>query len=641
MPVHRRVKAAGLLVLELALWLAAAGSFLAVYVLRFDAPMTAVAPHLLHIGALALMLMSLRLLAAKVGSAALRASVTGVYALCALALLLYYAAMLVALMSWGRVATWGLLKTYALQWRALLDVLAVPAWMAQVALLLAVLLAVWFARTLLRRLTWPSDLAAPLGYVSVLGLLLFAASLTAFRTYEIFEALDVRNAEPLMMSFNPWAGTTATQSNRTEGARALDRSEAEQARNYVAGPVQHPRNVILIVGDALRGERLSLFGNPRRTTPYLDRLAAEGAFAYAQRINAVCAESYCGLMGIARSKFAHQFSSQSLTLQRVLQRHGYRIRLILGGDHTNFYGLADALGPADDYWDGSQSGDYVNDDRSVIEQAAALPAWEGAPNFIQFHLMSSHGLGRRREEFVQFAPFRNYYSKVAFQGEDTEKQAWARNFYDNGLMQFDTVVRELLETLKARGYLDNAIVLITGDHGEFLGEHGRFSHANGVYQPALDVPLLVLRQGYTGPAMDNATPASQVDIAPTVLHELGLVAPRGWVGQPLQLPRQRGFLFYQQGREAGLLDLRQPRQRWKFWKNIHDGSEYAFELGSDPGEANNRIENVESRLRSEWLFELLPVTGAVTGLPGALGDYSTESGVRAVPDSVGADTGTR
>ncbi len=58
-------------------------------------------------------------------------------------------------------------------------------------------------------------------------------------------------------------------------------------------------------------------------------------------------------MAIARSKYVYQLSKDSYSLTELLKQYGYRVDMILGGDHTNFYGLRELYGAFDDYFDGS------------------------------------------------------------------------------------------------------------------------------------------------------------------------------------------------------------------------------------------------------------------------------------------------
>jgi hypothetical protein len=314
------------------------------------------------------------------------------YSFCLVFLLLYYAVILIGLSSWGRVPTWRLITVYFHQWRELLAVLDAPAFLVPLILVLLCVLVFALVRTAHARLTRPQQVTELVR--TRVRLILTIGSLVPFAVmaFEVYDAVDHLSGEPIMLSLNAGNGVEVIQNNQSEGARLLDKRESEAAAAYRPGKLATSRNVILIVGDALRSDNVSLFQYSRPTTPYLDSLREAGRFALVRRIQSVCAESYCGLMGIARSKLVHEFSCASLTLQRVLSRHGYEIALVLGGDHTDFYGLAEALGPTDLYWDGLMSEGYVNDDQAVIDRVAQLPDWNGEPMFLQLHLMSTHGL---------------------------------------------------------------------------------------------------------------------------------------------------------------------------------------------------------------------------------------------------------
>lgn len=589
--------------------------FLAAYVLVFHAPWQAVPRHLVIVlpAAVSVMLIHTALLG-LLPAWLRRPTASSLYASWFLGWGLYYGTVLVGLQSWGRVATWPLIEVYLRQWRELLAVLDVSLAIAVAGAIAILVVALTIGWLLARRERWTRAFRQRVRASVGLSLLTVTLSLTAYRAFEVHEALHVGSNEPLLLTFHPWAGAPSTQTNRTQGARVIDEREAAAAAAYTPGKRTHSRNVILIVGDALRGDRMHIFGNPRNTTPRLSALKAEGRLQLAVRAHSMCAESFCGLMALARSKYLHEFSAYNLSLGQVLRQHGYAVYLILGGDHTNFYGLAEALGPADLYWDGLQSGQYMNDDRAVVERARRLPAAGDTPVFMQFHLMSSHGLGKRHGEFQQFSPIANYYVRSRLAGDPTDVQAWARNFYDNGLLQFDHTVSELLGVLEERGYLRDAVVVITGDHGELLGERGRYSHADTVLQGVLDVPILLMRHGYAGPPIPIPRLAAQIDVAPTVLTELGLPVPTSWSGSALQSGVARSFSYFQQGPDVGLFDLREPGALWKYWRNVRNGSEEAYRIDLDPGEQQNLIKSLPAQLRSVWLRETLPATTAVSGV---------------------------
>src|SRR5581483_8825839 len=115
-----------------------------------------------------------------------------------------------------------------------------------------------------------------------------------------------------------------------------------------------------------------------------------------------------------------------------------------------------------------------------------------------------------------------------------------RNHYHNGVLQADAVIEQIFALLRRKGLLDDAIVVISADHGELLGEQGRLGHARFPPIGALvGIPLLIYdSDGHRYPARPVA---SQVDIAPTLLHRIGAPIPATWGGEPLDLPPQREF----------------------------------------------------------------------------------------------------
>ena len=95
--------------------------------------------------------------------------------------------------------------------------------------------------------------------------------------------------------------------------------------------------------------------------------------------------------------------------------------------------------------------------------------------------MSVHGLGLRFKQDFPYSPAKNYYNKIVFGTKN--KQALAINYYDNGVQQVDSVIKDIFSLLKEKGYLQNTIVVITGDHGDLLGEKGLYSHAHTIEEP--------------------------------------------------------------------------------------------------------------------------------------------------------------
>jgi glucan phosphoethanolaminetransferase (alkaline phosphatase superfamily) len=531
------------------------------------------------------------------------------YGICFFMMLLYYPLVLTGLSAWGHVISWDLIRSYALQTPQLADALGISIPLSVGGLLLILAIIAGTSYWLARKIDWVS---ATVSFVPKKTLTLTLAGVLAASSMQLFGIFyfPVRDTtEPIITTFFPRGAHQQFrgQAQDTKGTEKLDQAEDATRAAYIPNPQADKKNVILIVVDALRPDHLGLYGYKRDTTPNLDRLAKEGKVRIAQSMRATCSESACGLFSLTTSKYFHEVSARPFNLHQVLKAHGYQVHLILGGDHTNFYGLRDLYGKVDSYIDGSDpSAKYANADRWVVSKAGELPAWSGTPTMLQFHLMSAHPLGEREREFKKFEPATNYSLSIT---RPTLKPENANNYYDNGVLQTDDVIAKLLDTLKAKRYLEDAIVAITGDHGEALGEHGEYSHAQGVREAMIRIPLVLVSYGYTPqPLSGKRVASSQVDISPTILHELAMPQPRAWHGHALQTHLLHDITHFQQGNEVGIIDYRQATQVWKYWSHLRTREEFAFELSSDPNEEKNLISQVRTSraaLWKEWRLQVL------------------------------------
>ncbi len=107
--------------------------------------------------------------------------------------------------------------------------------------------------------------------------------------------------------------------------------------------------------------------------------------------------------------------------------------------------------------------------------------------------------------------------------------------YLNDLLYMDWVVASLLDELKATGLLDRTLVVITGDHGEMLGENGGpIGHGWRLTPELANVPLIIMDPTRPERAI-NYTVGSQVDLLPTILDKLGVPLPHNQLYQGVSL----------------------------------------------------------------------------------------------------------
>jgi arylsulfatase A-like enzyme len=95
--------------------------------------------------------------------------------------------------------------------------------------------------------------------------------------------------------------------------------------------------------------------------------------------------------------------------------------------------------------------------------------------------------------------------------------------YDAEVLSLDTELRRLFQGLASRGLLENAIVVITSDHGEEFKEHGLIGHEKTLYGEVIRVPFLIALPGGST-RTEIAETVSLVDLAPTLLRLAGISA---------------------------------------------------------------------------------------------------------------------
>ena len=601
--------------LDCAIWFSGPGVFLYVYVSRFGVPAGAIRPHLRYVGAVLIALWCVRVfLEWTTPGIKLRRAITTLLTSAAIALLLlYYSMVIIGLNSWNRVVSWDLVSGYLPHLRELAATLEIAPFKAGLiagVAVLTLLACVWYY---LKKFDW-----VVLGVRATRPRMraIYLASgclLTAVQVFTFANFPATEHFEPFALTVFPDLNSSILAYNKVDQLHAsrLDEREDRERTAYKPNLDAKKRNVVMIVVDALRKDHMGVYGYERDTTPFLSKLSEGDNFQKVLDLRGSCSETVCGLLSLHTSKFVSQFSSRPITMQEVLRRHGYTIRIVLGGDHTNFYGMTKIYRDVDSFFDGSMAkGMYPNDDRFVTGKAEALPVWDGRPTLLQFHLMSAHILGKRNAGTGHFTPAKTYARtpNVYSAGAGTVLES-TRNYYDNGVVQADNSIREILNSAERKGYLSNTIVIVTADHGEAIGEHGLYTHANGVHEPLLRIPFIVISYGEKATALPKGlSNASQVDIAPTVLAQLNIPAPATWTGVALQNDTVNAYSLFDQANWHGLVDQSDPTRVWKYWIDARTHTEYAFDIKADPNELRNLIDEVDPGLKKTWRRKLLSLS---------------------------------
>jgi arylsulfatase A-like enzyme len=329
-------------------------------------------------------------------------------------------------------------------------------------------------------------------------------------------------------------------------------------------------NILIVLVDAMRADRLGCYGYERGLTPFIDSLAARGTVfrrAYSQAswtnpsIASLITSRYQSQHGVTR--FGAVLAESEITLAERLKENGY----VTGGFSANgLIGKQWGFGQGyDKYMPMLVRGDNdVPHYRWIPFRAPAitklgldwldtLPAG-GPPVFLYMHYMETHTPYAPPQPILQriFAgrtlPNLDKINDRFFMGNifplDENTLAQIEDVYDAEVAAIDEGLRELFGELEKRGFLRNAIVVVTADHGEEIMDHGHMAHKNSLYNEVIHVPLIVLEPGATK-RVDVDDVVSLVDVAPTLLELLAAPLPGTFEGHsltPLLPPRQQGWL---------------------------------------------------------------------------------------------------
>jgi arylsulfatase len=418
---------------------------------------------------------------------------------------------------------------------------------------------------------------------------------------------------------------------------------AAGCRSREAAPARPP--IVLITLDTTRADRLGCYGYARRTSPHLDRLAGEATVhtralattswtlpAHATLFTGKLAASHGaqydaqGPLSLAtvvegpeewREYRARPLAEAERTLAEVLRESGYATAAVVAGPWMKRpFGLAQGFAHYDESDITTSAGRRAD---SVTDAALRWLDGKGErPAFLFLNYYDPHGPYDPPEPFAH--AFRAA-SAPPLEGMPSGHDLQA--LYDAEVLYMDHHLGRLFDGLRARGLFDRALIVVTADHGELLGEHGRIGHGQYLTQPELHIPLLVKPPRGQGRPGRSDVPVQLTDVLPIVLGHLGLAVPAGVQGG---VPPRRGhpivaevFPLPFQSPDGGWRALFDGR--WKFLWNSQ-GRHQLFDLDRDPSERENLAAREGPRRArmaglAERYFASLPAPGAA-GPPAVL-----------------------
>lgn len=399
---------------------------------------------------------------------------------------------------------------------------------------------------------------------------------------------------------------------------ALDSREGDFA--YWGNPMVFSRKsssqrppIILISCDTLRADHLGCYGYDRNTTPHIDAFSRECVlFETAVSPDAWTLPAHMSMLtGMRPQRHGVMpsvgLSERVMTVPEYLREVGYLC--------AGFTGAVWWLSPPNGYAQGFDRYSTPSTLRDAFEVNRVAMEWLDRCGrrqcFLFLHNYEAHGkagdLGYELPygpEDPQFLFFSKAYPAPTFERPDGAKlraseflsAANNRNvtvthaeanymqaLYDDSIRELDQALSELFEQLKARGLYDDALIIVTADHGEAFGEHGRYLHEE-VYEACSRVPLLVKFPQGEHAGRKVSEPVQLTDFLATIADVAGVSRPLPKDGisllRVLDDP-QRAHQYVYTRRD--MVDAIRNRE-WKLCRNGVFHTYELYNLISDPRE---------------------------------------------------------
>ena len=371
------------------------------------------------------------------------------------------------------------------------------------------------------------------------------------------------------------------------------------------------KHLVFIILDAARYDHFGYNGNGDGMTPNIDALATksqvfDNAIAAAPYTITSVSTLFSGLHPESHGvrKVTHKFPEELENMPRAFKRSGF-YTLALSG--TKFidrqFGLTrdcDEVVNLRDPEDKQQTLSRMR--REAMEEGVKKAAESGKPVFIYTHFLPPHWPYHPPGEFN-----RRYIAdaRVKYPRSWQIKGLLDNNLFDeaaddlvvhhkrymNNFAYGDHVTEQLFELLKQYGLYDDALIVITADHGEAFNEHGHFGHNTTTYEEMIKLPMLVRVPGVEPRRISQ--PIGLIDYFPTFAELFDLkvenVNFEGRSLAPLLLggPEDPSEAYYYSRAVGSSMIFCLRGQRYKF--AFTDFKEELYDLQADPGEKNNII----------------------------------------------------
>ena len=359
-------------------------------------------------------------------------------------------------------------------------------------------------------------------------------------------------------------------------------------------------SIIVISIDALRRDHVGHYGYERDVSPYLDRLAEESLVF--DRAYAVASWTLISHMTMMTGLYPRQHGvvkvdtkiSPSIPLlsERLHALGYYTIGLTHGAWLSSRYDFDRGF----DAFRKHRNGAEMN--ANLREEMAKRPP--DRPLYLFLHIWDVHCGNLRARGSTIFVPPAGYEDLYVADAEErlegiqakrlykgkisaTEEQVEALiALYDGSIRYVDDLIASWVEEWRADGLLDDALLIVTSDHGEGLWQRDKNEDHGGVHEEGLRVPLLIRFPGGEHGGERRSEIVSHVDLVPTLLDYLELPREPWIAGRSLldELPDDRVILAERPAERPAVT----VTYRWPYKLVSRGDKTWICDLESDPDE---------------------------------------------------------
>ncbi|MDJ0850274.1 MAG: sulfatase [Myxococcota bacterium] len=368
-------------------------------------------------------------------------------------------------------------------------------------------------------------------------------------------------------------------------------------------------NVLIVVIDSLRRDRLGVYGHDRPTSPRIDALARSGVLYTAAvstapwttpSVASLLTSRLPSSLGI-RAKMALQESAE--LLPEILGRHGYATAAVISHSYIDAKRNFDQGFEVFD--EANVKTPFSATSPGVTDHAVALLRRSRRPFFLFVHYFDPHfpylehpgftmpaddALPAYRGPVSPGLPWRSLRGLAKAGTLTTRDAAELLRIYDSEVAFTDAQVGRLLDALEEEGIVEDTLVVLTSDHGEEFLDHDGVGHTFTLYDELISIPLIVrypsaTRPGLSQPRVDSE-PSSLLDVLPTVLDVVG-IAPEGPSAGTSLLQRRPADrpLYSETYRGVALRSV--SSGGWKLIEDRKAGTRALYDLRDDASESRD------------------------------------------------------